>query len=335
LLENQRMSNVLAVLEQRDGTVRGSAREVISAAAALATELGGSVHALLLGGSGVEGQAAELGQWGASVVKVVAHEALATYQPEGYAAVTARVVREGGYGVVLTAASGQGKDLAPRLAALLDVPLASDITGLSGAGGQVVLTRPIYSGKAFARVRVEGSPVLASLRPNVFPPKAQGGTATVESLPLSDDPSAWGSKVVSFEATGSDVPDVAEASVVVAGGRGLRAPEHWNLLEDLRLALGADTGLGASRAVVDAGWRSHGEQVGQTGKTVAPKLYFAVGISGAIQHLAGMRTAGTIVAINRDADAPIFKVADYGIVGDLFEVLPRLTEAVRTLRAEG
>jgi electron transfer flavoprotein alpha subunit len=328
------MSNVLAVVEQRDGALRGTAREVMTAAAQLAAQLGGSAHALVVGGTGVEGGAPLLASHGAEVVKVAAHEALVGYNPDGYAQVTARVAREGGYGAVLFAASGQGKDLAPRVAALLDVPLAADITGIEGAGGSISLTRPVFAGKAFTRIQVEGTPVLASIRPNVFQPAPVQGAGAVESVAVTEDPASWPVSVVSFEATGSDVPDVAEASVVVAGGRGMKDPEHWQLLEELRSALGSEAGLGASRAVVDAGWRPHGEQVGQTGKTVAPKLYFAVGISGAIQHLAGMRTAGTIVAINKDPDAPIFKVADYGIVGDLFEVLPRLTEEVRKVRAE-
>jgi electron transfer flavoprotein alpha subunit len=329
------MTNVLAVVEQRDGALRGTAREVVSAAASLARELGGSAHALVVGAPGVDEAAAELRGWGAEVVKVATHEGLAGYHPDGYAAVTTAIGRDGGYGFILIAASGQGKDLAPRVAARLDVPLVADITGLSVEGERVVMTRPVYAGKAFSKVTVEASPVVASIRPNVFQPVASEGAGAVEAVPVSEDPSSWPTRVVSFEATGGDIPDVAEASVVVSGGRGLRDPEHWKILEDLRAALGAEAGLGASRAVVDAGWRPHGEQVGQTGKTVAPKLYFAIGISGAIQHLAGMRTAGTIVAVNKDPDAPIFKVADYGIVGDLFEVVPRLTEEIRALRSEG
>jgi len=329
------MTNVLAVLEQRDGALRGTAREVVAAAAGLASRLGGQAHALVLGGNGVAGVAEGLGAWGAEVVKVASHEALAGYNPDGFAAVTARVAREGDYGVVLFAASGQGKDLAPRVAARLDVPLASDITALDVTDGRVVMTRPVYAGKAFSRISVEASPVVASLRPNVFPAADASAAGNVVAVDVTEDPASWPTRVVSFEATGSDVPDVAEASVVVAGGRGMKDPEQWRILEDLRAALGDDAGLGASRAVVDAGWRPHGEQVGQTGKTVAPKLYFAIGISGAIQHLAGMRTAGTIVAVNKDPDAPIFKVADYGIVGDLFEIVPRLTEEVRAIRGDG
>jgi len=329
------MPNVLAVVEQREGALRASAREVTSAAASLARDLGGEAHVLLVGGAGLESLAPELARWGAARVRVASHQALQGYQPEGYAAITARLAGGGAYGVVLFAASGQGKDLAPRVAAHLGVPLASDVTGISVESGKVRLLRPVYAGKAFARITVDASPVLASLRPNVFQPVEAPAAGAVEALGVEEDPSTWVTRVIAFEATGGDVPDVSEASIVVAGGRGLREPEQWQLLENLREALGSEAGLGASRAVVDAGWRPHGEQVGQTGKTVAPKLYFAVGISGAIQHLAGMRTAGTIVAVNRDADAPIFKIADYGIVGDLFEVVPQLTEAVKVLRSEG
>lgn len=329
------MSNVLAVVEQRDGALRGTAREVVAAAVGLARDSGGEVHALLLGGPGIGASVDGLAEGGAEVVKVVEHEALADYHPDGYPAVVARIAGEGDYSSVLFAASALGKDLAPRVAARMDLPLAGDVTGLTFEGGAVTAIRPVYAGKAFTRVTIDATPALVSIRPNVFQPVDQAGAGRVETVEMTEDPSSWPTRVVSFEATGGDVPDVAEAGVVVSGGRGMKDPENWALLEELRAALGDGAGLGASRAVVDAGWRPHGEQVGQTGKTVAPKLYFAIGISGAIQHLAGMRTAGTIVAVNRDADAPIFKVADYGIVGDLFDVVPRLTEEVRTLKSQG
>lgn len=326
------MAKVLAVVEQRGGSLRGTAREVMSAAATLAADLGGEAHALVLGGAGVTAAAGEMGSYGAEEILVVEDPALADYHPDGYPQVVTRIIRDGAYGAVLFSASAQGKDLAPRVAAHLDVPLATDATGLSVQAGEVEILRPVYAGKAFTRLTVEASPVLASLRPNAFQPREMPAAGAVNPIPFSEDPTSWPTKVLEFESTGGDVPDVSEASVVVSGGRGMKGPEHWALLEDLRAALGSEAGLGASRAVVDAGWRPHAEQVGQTGKTVAPKLYFAVGISGAIQHLAGMRTAGTIVAVNRDVDAPIFKVADYGIVGDAFEVLPRLTQAIRELR---
>jgi electron transfer flavoprotein alpha subunit len=326
------MSKVLAVVEQRAGEVRGTGREIVSAAASLAGELEGEAHALVVGGPGIAGAAGELGGYGAAVIHVAESDPLSGYHPEGYQQVTARVIREGGFGVVLFAASAQGKDLAPRVAALLDVPLVTDATGIYVKDGEVEILRPVYAGKALTRVRVDAAPIVASLRPNVFQPRPMEAAGRVESVTVSEDPSTWLTRVLAFEATGGDVPDVAEATIIVSGGRGMKDPENWGILEELRKALGAEAALGASRAVVDAGWRPHNEQVGQTGKTVSPKLYFAVGISGAIQHLAGMRTAGTIVAINRDPDAPIFKVADYGIVGDAFEVLPRLSEAIRELR---
>jgi electron transfer flavoprotein alpha subunit len=327
------VSDILAFVEQRDGVVRGVAHEVVSTAARLAGELGGTADALLVGGPGLSGAAGDLGRFGAATVRVAEHESLEGYNPEGYARVVADAVGDR-YAAVLFPATAQGRDLAPRVAALLDVPLAADVTEVRAEGGALDITRPVYAGKAFARLRVEASPVLMSLRPNVFAPVERNAAGVIDVFQPAVDPEAWGTRVLEFRAASGGDLDVAEASVVVAGGRGMKDPEQWKVLEDLRDALGSDqAALGASRAVVDAGWRPHGEQVGQTGKTVSPKLYFAVGISGAIQHLAGMRTSGTIVAVNKDPDAPIFNVADYGIVGDLFEVLPRLTEEVRRLRA--
>lgn len=330
------MGDVLAFAEQRDGVVRGVTHEVVSTAAALASELGGECHALAIGGDGLSGAVGALGGFGAARVKVASHGDLSGYAAEAYAAIVVDAVRAGSYGAVLFPASAVGRDLAPRVAALLDVPLAADVVEVSGAGGAVVVRRPIYSGKAFARLRMDASPAVVTLRPNVFPAQDRAAAGAVEEMAVDVDPSSWKARVVEFKAASAGSLDVSEASVVVAGGRGMKDPENWGLLEELRDALGSDVAaLGASRAVVDAGWRPHGEQVGQTGKTVSPKLYVAVGISGAIQHLAGMRSSGTIVAVNKDPDAPIFGVADYGIVGDLFEVLPRLTEEVKSLKAGG
>lgn len=327
------MSNILAVVEQRDGTIRGVGREVVSAAARAAAELGGQAHALVLGGQ-APSNAGELGSYGAEVVKVAADSGLESYSPERYAAVVAEEIRSGGYAAAFFGATAMGKDLAPRVAAHLDAPLAADVTDFAVEGGSLVFTRPVYAGKAFVQVSSQADVALASLRPNVFPPEERAAAGTVEDVAVSL-PDGPVSTVVEFQAAGGDL-DVAEASVIVSGGRGMKGPENWNLLEDLRDAVGNDVAaLGASRAVVDAGWRPHGEQVGQTGKTVSPKLYMAMAISGAIQHLAGMRTSQTIVAVNKDPDAPIFAVADYGIVGDVFEVLPRLSEEVKALKAGG
>ena len=327
------MANVLAFAEQRDGQIGSSAREAVGVASTLAASLGGEAHALALGGPGLSSSASELGAVGADVIAVGEHEALAEYSAEGYADAVAAHVREGGYDAVVFPASTLGKDLAPRVAAVLDVPLASDVTAVRVTAGTLAVTRPVFSGKAFANVEIDASPAILSIRPNVFQPEERKAEGAVTVFAPEVDPSAWRIRVVERHgASGGDL-DVAEASIVVSGGRGMKGPENWHLLEELRDAIGTDVALGASRAVVDAGWRPHGEQVGQTGKTVAPKLYFAIGISGAIQHLAGMRTAKTIVAINKDADAPIFGVADYGIVGDLFDVVPRLTEEIRALKS--
>ena len=327
------MADVLAFAEQRDGEIRGAAREAVSAAARLAGGLGGGVKALVLGGPGIAAGAGDLGRFGAAAVEVGEHEALADYNPEGYAQLVAERVKAGGYAAVVFTATTLGKDLAPRVAALLDVPLATDVTGLEVEDGGVTAIRPVYAGKAFAHLGLAATPALVSIRPNVFQPVETPAAGAVSTFAPAVDAGAWKTRVVERKAAGDGALDVAEAKMVVSGGRGMKDPSNWNLLEGLRDALGDGAALGASRAVVDAGWRPHGEQVGQTGKTVAPKLYVAVGISGAIQHLAGMRTSGTIVAVNKDPDAPIFNVADYGIVGDLFEVVPRLTEEIKALKA--
>jgi electron transfer flavoprotein alpha subunit len=327
------MANVLAFAEQRDGQVGSAAREAVGVAAEMAAELGGEAHALVLGAPGLAAPAAGLGGFGAAKIVVGEHEALGEYNPEGYVDVVVEHARQGGYGAIVFAATVLGKDLAPRVAAKLDVPLAADVTGVEVADGGVTVTRPVFSGKAFATLRIEAAPAIVSIRPNVFQAAERPAAGELSTFQPSVDPSAWRVRVVERKAASDGQLDVSEASIIVSGGRGMKDPSNWGLLEGLRDAIGSDVALGASRAVVDAGWRPHGEQVGQTGKTVAPKLYFAVGISGAIQHLAGMRTAKTIVAINRDADAPIFGVADYGIVGDLFEVIPRLTEEVAALKS--
>jgi electron transfer flavoprotein alpha subunit len=328
------MADVLVFAEQREGRLSGTAREVVSVAARLAASLGGSAHVLVLGAPGSVAAGGDLGRFGAAAVAVAEHDALGEYNPEGYTGVVADHAREGGYAAVLFAATSLGKDLAPRVAATLDVPLATDITGIEAHGGSISIVRPVYAGKAFATLEIDATPVVASLRPNVFPPAERPAEGSVSTFTPEIDPTAWRVRVVERLQESGGAVDVSEATVIVSGGRGMKDPSNWKLLEGLRDALGSGVALGASRAVVDAGWRPHGEQVGQTGKTVAPKLYVAVGISGAVQHLAGMRTAKTIVAINRDADAPIFNVADYGIVGDLFEVVPRLTEEIAALKAD-
>jgi electron transfer flavoprotein alpha subunit len=325
------MANVLAVVEQRDGVLRRISEEIVTAAKQVADAVGGEVHALLIGPPGAAAAAAGLGRVGAAKVLVAEAEGLDRYTPEVFAATVTDHAKAGGYYAVLFGASSQGRDLAPRVAAQLDVPLAGDATGLAVDGGELIITRPLYAGRAFAKIVLNGEPRLVSVRPNTFRPQESAAAGAVETVAVTGDAASSRVKVREVKAASGGRLDVGEAPIVVSGGRGLKGPEHWHLLEALRDALGSTAALGASRAVVDAGWRPHAEQVGQTGKTVSPQLYFAVGISGAMQHLAGMRSAKTIVAINRDADAPIFKVADYGVVGDAQEVLPKLTEELRKL----
>jgi electron transfer flavoprotein alpha subunit len=288
-------SNVLAVCEERDGKLRKVSFEVVTAA----RRFGGKVDAVVCDASSPEGAAA----------------AIADRAKTGYRA-------------VVFAATAMGRDLAPRVAAKLGVGVAADLTDLAVDAEAIVATRPVYAGKALQKVRVAGQPAVLSLRPNVFTPAPDAAAVNPERLAVKP-----GGRVTvrEIKAAPAGTLDVAEAQVIISGGRGLKDPANFKVLEELARAFGGQAAVGASRAVVDAGWRAHADQVGQTGKTVSPSLYIAVGISGAIQHLAGMRTSKVIVAINKDKDAPIFKVADYGIVGDLFEIVPRLTEEIRKL----
>jgi electron transfer flavoprotein alpha subunit len=325
------MPGIFAFAESRDGELRKVAHEVVTAARSLADALGTEVHAVVLGGAGSAAAAGELGRFGADQVFVGESDAFQRYSAEGFTTVVAKFIQEHGCDAALFPASAMGKDLAPRVAARLGVGLAADCTALEVEGGKVVATRPVYAGKLAATVAPSGSPAVVSIRPNVFQPAESAKAGTVQSLDVSVNEADFGAVVREIRAAAAEKLDVGEAPVVVSGGRGMQSPDNFGLLEELAAAFGGRAAVGASRAVVDAGWRPHGEQVGQTGKTVAPTLYIAVGISGAIQHLAGMRTSRYIVAINKDPEAPIFKVADYGIVGDLFQILPRMTEEVRRM----
>ncbi len=314
----------LAVLEQRDGVLRKISHEVVTAA----QRLGDGVEAVVCAAGAVQG-ADQTGKYGADRIVTLTNPAFAKYAPEGYAQALAERAKQGAYRAVVFAASATGKDLAPRVAAKLGVAVAADLTDLAADGGGVVVTRPVYAGKALLKVKVASRPAVLSLRPNVFTPVERPKAGAAETVAVTVSP---GRVVVrEIKAAPAGTLDVAEAQVIISGGRGLKEPANFKVLEELARAFGGQAAVGASRAVVDAGWRAHADQVGQTGKTVSPSLYIAVGISGAIQHLAGMRTSKVIVAINKDKDAPIFKVADYGVVGDLFEIVPKLTEEIRKL----
>ena len=317
---------VLAFAEQRDKKFKKSAFETVRAARNIADQLGGECFALVVG-SDVESIAGTLGGYGASRILVVDDPKLSQHSNTAFARVIAEAAAKESAEIVLLPASQMGKDLAPRIAIKLGAGLASDCVALTVEDGDVVATRPIYAGKAMIDVRVKTGTKVFSLRPNVFTAGIpRDGKATVEKLSVSLSDNDFGS-VVKEVKVASGRPDVTEADIIVSGGRGLKGPENFHLIEELADVLGA--GVGASRAVVDAGWRPHDEQVGQTGKTVSPTMYVACAISGAVQHLAGMSSSKYIVAINKDKDAPIFQLADYGIVGDVFEVLPELTAQLK------
>jgi electron transfer flavoprotein alpha subunit len=323
-------NNVLVIAEQRDGVLKKVAFEMLGVGAELAAALGGNVEAALLG-AGLGDLPDVLAQYGATKVYVADDPALATYSSEGFAATVAAFLGKADPAVILLGATAMGKDLAPRLAARLGVGLASDCTALEIDGGRLLATRPVFAGKALARVKLNGDPQMATLRSNVLaaPEPDVAKTANVEPVAATGDVRA---QVVGLVGAGEGEIDVAEADIIVSGGRGVAGPEGFAPVRSLAKTLKA--AVGASRAAVDAGWIEHSHQVGQTGKTVTPNLYIACGISGAIQHLAGMKTSKVIVAVNKDPEAPIFKVANYGILGDLFVVVPLLEKEFQALLAE-
>jgi len=319
---------VLTFAEQREGKFKKSAFEAVRTGRKIADEIKAEFLTLVIGNENAVKIAPELGGYGAEKVIVVQDDRLGSYSLTAYSKVIAEVVDKYDVGYIFMSATAMGKELAPRVASKIDAGFALDCTDLKVENGEVIATRPVYAGKAFIRVKVNSERKIYTLRPNVFSAgESDGKPAEVEKFEvnLTDDDFS----VVAFETVASTKGklDVTEADIVVSGGRGLKAPENFKMIEELAEILGG--AVGASRAVVDAGWRPHDEQVGQTGKTVSPKLYIAIGISGAIQHLAGMSSSKVIVAINKDKDAPIFQVADYGIAGDLFEVVPALIEELK------
>ena len=318
----------LVFIEQREGKIRKASLEALS----LARTLGGGPQAAVLPGRDVAGLAGGLGKYGAGIVYVADQEDLALYSAKGYVGALDAAAKKEGPDAVLLAATAMGKDMAPRFAARHDVSALADLMELRVENGRLVGSRPVYSGKARAEVDCGNAALqVASTRPNVFPAESREAPEP-RIVKLDLGAIAPRAKVVRVETSASKELDVSEADIIVSGGRGIKGPENWPLIRDLQEALGA--ALGASRAVVDAGWIDHQYQVGQTGKVVSPTLYVACGISGAIQHLAGMGTSKVIVALNKDPEAPIFKVATYGIVGDIFQTVPEIAKAVRALKAE-
>jgi electron transfer flavoprotein alpha subunit len=321
------MAGILVFVEQRDGEIRAASLQALSEARRLAAGPGWSVVAVLVG-DGVAGTGTSLGGYGAETVYLADGSDFKLYSAEGYTAAVVTAVEQAQPSAIFFAGTAMGRDLAPRVAARIGVGALADVVELTLEGEAFVAKRPVYSGKAFATVDAAGkNPQVISLRPNVFAADEAGGSAEVVNLDaLSPNIRAV---VKELKDTGGGELDVAEADIIVSGGRGIKGPENFALIRELAEAVGG--AVGASRAVVDAGWIEHKHQVGQTGKVVSPSLYIAAGISGAIQHLAGMSSSKVIVAINKDPDAPIFKVADYGVIGDLFDVIPPMVEEIKKL----
>ena len=322
------MGNILIIGEHSEGKLKKVTFELVSKAAELANALGAEVTVALVG-HGLRNPG-EVGSYGAKKVFVVDNPKLEKYNTEGFVKVIAELARDADPSIVLGTASPLGKDLFPRLAARLGAGLATDCTDLKIDSGNLIATRPIFAGKAFVDVRFETPIQMATARPNSFIPKETGGTATVVAKNI--EPGELRAVMKEIVKGKSNKVDLTEAPIIVSGGRAMQTGDNFKILQELADVLGAT--VGASRAAVGSGYVPHDMQVGQTGKTVNPNLYIACGISGAIQHLAGMRTSKVIVAINKDAEAPIFITADYGIVGDLFQIIPLLTQEFKRVLAE-
>ncbi|MBI2340357.1 MAG: electron transfer flavoprotein subunit alpha/FixB family protein [Deltaproteobacteria bacterium] len=325
------MSNILVLAEHQDGKVKKTSFELVSKSAELAVQTGGSVSVALIG-LNVEELASQLAPYGAAKVCVVDGPAFEKYNSIAYAQALTAVVGQTHAGIVLGTASPMGKDLFPRAAAKLKCGLASDCTDLNIEGGKLVARRPVYSGKAFADVAFNTPIQMATARANSFPVKICGEGASVETVKIPVDPGVLRCPMKQAEKGEAGKVDLTEAEIIVSGGRAMGNAENFKILSEMANVIGAT--VGASRAAVDSGYAPHDMQVGQTGKVVNPKLYIACGISGAIQHLAGMRTSKVIVAINKDPEAPIFQKADYGVVGDLFAIVPLLTQEFKKVLAE-
>lgn len=319
-------NSIFVFAEQRNGKFKKVTFEAVSLARSLADTLNAEVIASVIG-STVSQEAEKLKDFGADIIHIVEDSSLENYSPELYRDILVDQIKETESNIVLLGSTIAGLDLAPRISAKLEVSAATDCINVELIDGQITALRSVYVGKTIAKVKFEQEPAILTLRTNVFPVKENQGKGEIIKKELDKDPPK--SKMILKEIIKSSQSkkDIEEADIIVAGGRGMKSPENFSLLEDLASLLGG--AVGASRSVVDSGWRGHEDQVGQTGKTVSPTLYIACGISGSIQHLAGMSSSKYIVAINKDPDAPIFKVADFGIIGDLFEVIPRLSEEIK------
>ncbi|MEI8134883.1 MAG: electron transfer flavoprotein subunit alpha/FixB family protein [bacterium] len=319
--------NILVYLEERNGQIRKPSVEAIEAAKSIGAT---AIFGVVVTSNATALVSEAVTRSGVSKVYVIEDARFGNYSSRATGKAIAEAAKFSNAEVVLVSATGRGKDLAPRVAVRLSAGYVPDVTSFVHDGGKLVAVHPVYAGKANTYVEVTTPTKVYSTRPNLWKAsKELSDVATIENLSVNFDEKDFAEKTTELTLSQGKL-DVAEADSIVTGGRGMKGPENWGLIEGLASILGAATG--ASRAVVDAGWRPHSEQVGQTGKTVSPTLYVAVGVSGAIQHLAGMSSSKTIVAINKDINAPIFSVCDYGIVGDAFEILPLLTEEVKKIK---
>jgi electron transfer flavoprotein alpha subunit len=318
--------NILVFAEQKQGQFRKAAFEAVSEGKRLAEALGTQAVALVVG-KGVKDVSGVLGKYGADKVLAADSDIFEYYDPEAYSRAVVNASKEVDPQIILFTASSMGRDLAPNVAAKLETGMASDVIKLEVVDEKLQAVRPVYAGKARITVEFNKEPNVVTLRPKIFEATESGAEVEPETLSPGVEPGDLRAAVKEAIATAGAKMDLTEADVIVSGGRGMKGPENYGILEELAGILNGT--VGASRASVDAGWRPHADQVGQTGKTVAPTLYIACGISGAIQHLAGMSSSKCIVAVNKDPDAPIFQVADFGIVGDLFDVVPVLTEELK------
>jgi electron transfer flavoprotein alpha subunit len=326
------MSKVLIYAEIKAGKIKKSAFELASEGRKLADALGGDLGAILIG-SGVESFGPELAKFGVDTVYVAEAPELENYNSEYYAQALAQVITQSSPEIVLITHTTQGKDLAPRTAAKLSGAVMADCVSFRLEGSTLIGKRPMFAGKCFAECSATASPQIATARPNVLEVVENAKAGAISKIAFTPDTSrpTYVTKELNLDASGK--VDLTEAEIIISGGRGMGGSDY-SLLEEMAAIFGPRATVGASRAAVDAGWRKHSDQVGQTGKTVTPNLYIACGISGSIQHLAGMGSSKVIVAINKDPEAPIFTKADYGIVGDLFKVLPEFNNELKAILAE-
>lgn len=319
---------ILVFIEQRNGQIRKASAEALSEAVRQGAKSGEPVSAAIIG-AGAATAVAEVSKYKPGKIYTVDGADFATYSTEAFTAALCEAVSKADPKFVFAAVTALSKDLMPRAAARLDAPCVSDVSELRASGSSFDAVKPMYSGKTLGVFEFNSPLSFVTLRPNVFPANEPDAAHQATAEELTVKPEKIRARVVETHSAEGQKVELSEAAIIVSGGRGIKGPENWPMLQNLCDALGA--ALGASRAVVDAGWIDHGHQVGQTGKTVSPQLYIAVGISGAIQHLAGMSSSKVIVAINKDPEAPIFKYANYGVVGDIMEVVPKITEEVRKL----